>query len=385
MARRRLLIILAALVAVVSTAGVAKREEITRLLAVNTLFAPEKVVYNFSHMGTMFHTAPMRLPPREVAPLPAAPTPAALPDEILSWIEARDITAMVVLRRGEVVFEDYFLGTKPDDRRISWSVAKSALATLFGIFVENGAITSIDDPVTKYAPALAGSAYDGATIRNVLNMASGVAFNEDYLDFWSDINRMGRVIALGGSLDGFAASLTERASAPGTAFRYVSIDTHVLGMVLRGATGQSVPELMTEHLFAPIGLEADPYFLTDGEGVAFVLGGLNLTTRDYARFGQLILESGEWQGEEVIPENWVLEMIAESAPGEFPRYGYQWWLPDDGRPGEVMAQGVYGQYIFIDRAAGVVIAINAADLGFLEPGVQDDNIHKMRMIVEAVR
>jgi CubicO group peptidase (beta-lactamase class C family) len=145
---------------------------------------------------------------------------------------------------------------------------------------------------------------------------------------------------------------------------------------------------MNEHILGPLGLESDPYYLTDDDGTAFVLGGLNLTTRDYARFGQMILQGGRWQGRQLVPADWVAEMTTESAPrptGSEPRYGYQWWLPDDPRPGEVFAQGAYGQYVFLDRAAGVVIAINAADRGFLEPGVQAGNIDRMRAIVEAVQ
>jgi hypothetical protein len=386
---RRLLIVVVVMAAALAIAGFAKREEITRLMAVNTLFDEDRIVRNFSHMDALFHTASMPRPASAASPLPRAPVPATLPPGTQEWIAERAITALVVLRRGELVHESYYLSTGPDDRRISWSVAKSFLAALIGIYVENGAIASIEDPVTKYAPELAGSAYDGVPIRAVMNMASGVAFDESYLDFWSDINRMGRVIALGGSLDDFAASLTERRAAPGEGFHYVSIDTHVLGMVLRGATGESVPAMLNRHILGPLGLEADePYYVADGDGVAFVLGGLNLTTRDYARFGQLILQGGQWQGETIVPQAWVDEMTAESAPrptGVEPRYGYQWWLPNDPRPGEVFAQGVYGQYIWIDRAAGVVIAINSADRGFLEPGVQADNIERMRAIVEAVR
>ncbi len=147
-------------------------------------------------------------------------------------------------------------------------------------------------------------------------MASGVAFNEDYLDFWSDINRMGRVLALGGSMDGFAAGQTGRRGPPGTAWEYVSIDTHVIGMVIRGATGRSIPDLMQERLFVPLGLDADPYYVTDGNDVAFVLGGLNMTTRDYARLGQLVEQNGEWQGRQVIPADWLAESTARSAPGD---------------------------------------------------------------------
>lgn len=383
---RRLRYTLFAFVLLVAALGAWKREEISRLIAVNTLFDEAKIVGNFTHMGALFRSRPMALGPRLASPLPVSLTPVDLPPEVEDWLTTRQATALLVLRRGEIVHEDYRLGTGPEDLRISWSVAKSFLSALLGIAIDEGAIASIDDPVTKYAPVLIGSAYDGATIRNVMNMASGVAFNEDYLDFWSDINRMGRVIALDGSLDAFAAGLTGKVAEPGAEWHYVSIDTHVLGMVLRGATGRAVPELMEQRILAPLGLEADPYYLTDGEGVAFVLGGLNLTTRDYARFGQMILQGGHWQGRQIVPEHWVAEMTTESAPwrpGQQGRYGFQWWLPNDARPGEVFAIGVYGQYIWIDRAHDVVIVVNAADRGFAEPGVFDANIGMLRRIVEA--
>jgi len=249
------------------------------------------------------------------------------------------------------------------DRRISWSIAKSFLSALVGIALADGAIASLDDPVLKYVPDLAGSAYDGATVRNVLNMASGVSFNEDYLDYDSDINRMGRALALGGALDEFTADLKERAGAPGEAWRYVSIDTHVVGMVLRAATGQPVAEYMEDRLWSRIGVEADAYYLTDGEGVAFVLGGLNMRTRDYARFARLILNDGVWNGTRVLPEGWVEQSTAPSAPspagaGNLFGYGYQWWVPPNADC-ELMARGIYGQYLWIDTKTGVVIVKTA--------------------------
>jgi CubicO group peptidase (beta-lactamase class C family) len=226
---------------------------------------------------------------------------------------------------------------------------------------------------------LAGSAYDGATIRDVLTMSSGVAFNEDYLDFNSDINKMGRVLALGGSMDGFAAGLKSRAAEPGVRWHYVSIDTHVIGMVIRGATGKDIPELLESRILHPMGLEAAPYYLTDGEGVSFVLGGLNLTTRDYARFGQMVLQGGKWQGIQVVPEDWVVAMTSPQAK-DGSAYGFQWWIPPNAAPGEVMAQGIYGQYIYINPGLGVVIAVNSADRGFEEPGVDQGNIAMLRAI-----
>ncbi|HBB81949.1 MAG TPA: 6-aminohexanoate hydrolase, partial [Sulfitobacter sp.] len=248
--------------------GLWKREEIARLLAVNSLFSEEKIVHNFSHMDGAFLSAPISRGDGLTSELPYGPE-TELPDTVDNWIAARDVTALVVLKDGAIVYENYFKGTGPDDRRISWSVAKSYLSALVGILLDEGKIASLDDPVTKYAPSLKGSAYNGASLRNVLHMASGVTFDEDYLDYDSDINRMGRVVALGGRLDDFTAELTETFAEPGSQWQYVSIDTHVIGMVVRGATGRGVPELLSEKVIAPLGLEHAPYYIVDGSGTAF--------------------------------------------------------------------------------------------------------------------
>jgi CubicO group peptidase (beta-lactamase class C family) len=372
-----------ALVAVVlaAAAGIWKREEIARLMAVNTLFDADRIVTNFSHMDRAFLTVPVPRGAGPVSPLPMG-APMTVTPEVAAWIDSRAVTALVVLHQGDLVHESYHLGTSPTDRRISWSVAKSFLSALLGTLVADGTIPDLDAPVTRYAPGLIGSAYEGASIRNVLQMASGVEFDEDYLDPDSDINRMGRVIALGGTLDGFTAGLDARAASPGAAWQYVSIDTHVIGMVIRGAAGRDIASLLSERIIAPLGLEAEPYYLTDGEGVAFVLGGLNLTTRDYARFGQMIAQDGVWQGNRILPEGWIAESTAPSAPtrpGEI-GYGYQWWVPVGAGPGQFMARGIYGQYLYIDQPRGVVIATNGADRGFRGEGVDEANIEVFRQI-----
>lgn len=373
--------ILGLLLVLAAAIGIWKREEITRLMAVNSLFAPDKIVHNFSNMNSMFLSAPL---PRGDGPAASLPAGAAmaLPAGFDDWAAQRSVTAVVVLQNGMLRHESYYQGTGAEDLRISWSVAKSVLSLLMGIALDQGAIASLDDPVTTYAPQLVGSAYDGATIRNVLNMASGVAFNEDYFDFNSDINKMGRVLALGGSLDDFAAGQKTRLADPGTLWHYVSIDTHVLGMVIRGATGRDIPDLLTEQILGPIGIEADGYYVTDGLGASFVLGGLNLRTRDYARIGQLIAQRGVWNGRQIVPAPWVDAAIAPSAPpadalGTW-RYGYQFWIPEGAAVGEVMARGVYGQYLWIDTARGIVIAVNSADIGFNDDGVDAQNAAMFR-------
>ncbi|MCX7561082.1 serine hydrolase [Sulfitobacter sp. F26204] len=365
--------------------GLWKREEISRLMAVNSLFSEDRIVHNFSNMNAAFLNTPVDRGHGATSPLDYGPE-YTLPPAVETWIAERKVTALVVLKDGQITYENYFQGTQPEDLRISWSVAKSFLSALVGILVEDGTITSIDDPVTKYAPRLKGTAYDGASLRNVLNMASGVTFDEDYLDRNSDINRMGRILALGGKMDDFTTQLSATFAAPGEVWKYVSIDTHVVGMVVRGATGRSIADLLSEKVVMPLGLEYTPYYLTDGVGTAFVLGGLNLTTRDYARFGQMFLQNGMWQGKQIVPATWVRASTrpsAPTAPGEI-GYGYQWWIPVGATEGQYMARGIYGQYIYIDTARNVVIATNAADRNFRETGVSSQNVAIFRQIAETL-
>ena len=365
--------------------GVWKWEEINRLLAVNSLFSEEKIVGNFSDMQGAFLTRTLSRGDAPTSPLPVGDT-FTLPIEVEKWIAERDVTALVILKDGELVFEEYFLGTTPDDLRMGWSVSKSFLSALFGILVAEGTIPDLDAAVTQYVPELADGAYARASIRDVLQMSSGIVFDENYLDQRSDINRMGRVLALGGSMDGFATALTETFAEPGTDWQYVSIDTHVIAMVARAATGRTLSELMEEKLIAPLGFEAAPYYITDGYGVAFALGGMNARTRDYARFGQMIAQGGAWQGEQIVPEDWIAESTVPSAPTDPDQtgYGYQWWIPLDGEPGQFMARGIYGQYVWIDRVRNVVIATNAADRAFREPGVARQNEDIFRLIARSL-
>ena len=224
--------------------------KIDRLLQVNSLFDADNIVHNFSNMDSLMftHDHPLMGEPRvweqALAPLPQQVSINGQKRELEPWLTEVATTALVVIHADTIVHEDYRLGTGADDLRISWSMAKSFLSALVGTAIERGEISSLDVQVTDYVPSLIGSAYEGATLRNVLNMSSGVAFNENYLDKTSDINKMGRILALGGSMDAFAQQVKTRARAPGSARKYVSIDTHVIGMVLRAATGKTVMNFM---------------------------------------------------------------------------------------------------------------------------------------------
>jgi CubicO group peptidase (beta-lactamase class C family) len=352
------------------------------------LFDEDVIVENFSHMNAIIPTISIK---RSGNVNKFNHAPQALPDTFQylgetrtmdSFLTQTSATALVVIKDNNLTFEDYYKGTSQWDQRISWSMAKSFLSAIFGVAVQEGFIKDLNQSVTDYVPSLAGSGYDGVSIKNVLQMSSGVLFNEDYGDFNSDINRFGRVMALGGSFDDFAASLsTERKQ--GEYMHYVSLDTHVIGMVLRAATGKSIETYFEEKLWSKLGTERDAIYITDSTGQPMVLGGLNLITRDYARMGTLYRDKGVINGEQIIPAQWIEDSITPDAPHLMPGkrdtssskfgYGYQWWLPDNPKQ-EFMALGIYGQHIYVNRQYNVVIVKNSADRAFMDNKHQHTDI-----------
>lgn len=364
------------------------------------LFDEDVIVANFSDMKSIIPTVTIK---RSGLVNAFGQQPKELPDTFVykgenrtmeSFLVDSSATALVVLKGNDITFEKYYQGTKELDKRISWSMAKSFLSAIFGIAVTDGLIPDLNQAVSDYVPALKGSGYDGVSIKNVLQMSSGVYFNEDYGDFNSDINRFGRMMALGGSFDDFAASLTTDRQQ-GTYMHYVSIDTHVLGMVLRAATGRSIVDYFNEKLWSKLGTEQDALYLTDSTGEPMVLGGLNLISRDYARMGKLYRDFGVINGQQVIPAQWIEDSITPDAPHLMPGerdssdtslgYGYQWWIPVNADQ-EFMALGIYGQYIYINRKADVVIVKNSADLNFMANGFEsaDIAVAAFRAIVDSL-
>lgn len=329
------------------------------------LFDQDRIVENFR---TADQLGAISIMTASSAPRPYAKGPAiTLPEDFVFGREALNseqflidswTTGLLVIKSDKIVYEHYFLGNSESTRTISWSMAKSFVSAMIGIAVGEGSIVSIEQTVDTYAPELKGSGYEGVRIKDVLQMSSGIAFNEDYGDFDSDINRWGRGFALGSPQDTFAASLT-RGLEPGTVNQYVSIDTHVLSMVLSRATGKTLTHYMQEKLYQPLGMEYDGYWIVDGEGKEMALGGLNLTLRDFAKLGSLYLRQGALDGKQIVPAEWVTLSTAADAPHIQPAendfgYGYQWWLPLS-EDGEYMAMGVYGQYIYVNPTNNTVI------------------------------
>lgn len=362
-----------ALIVVSMALAAVYRAELVRVYHVIRLFDPENIVNNFRSMDAMFDTAPVRRSPvahqfeRNIRNLPSTYVYKGQTKSISDFVEQTWTTGMVVLQDDAVVYENYYRGNTATSKIISWSVAKSFISALVGIAVEEGHIRDIHQPVTDYVPALRGSGYDGVSIKNVLQMSSGVRFNENYGDFCSDINRMGRAIAFNTSLDDFVASL-RRERTPGTYHHYVSTDTQVLGMVLRAATGETLASYLESRLWRKIGMESDAYWLIDSKRMELAFGGLNAVLRDYARLGQLYLNEGQWEGQQVVPRAWVQASVTPDAPHLQPGnpnsswvlgYGYQWWIPQQP-DGDFLAIGIYNQFIYVDPKKKIVIAKSSA-------------------------
>ena len=347
------------------------RQEAYQLYKVLTFFEKDEISYNFKSIHKIFNVNVVPQPATSFN-FPSAKNQVSLPekfnarDSSLTTQAFLDFTltdALLIIRHDSILYEYYGNGFTAGDHHISWSMAKSVVSALFGIALEEGKIKSIEQTVTDYLPEFKGTGYDGVRIKDVLQMSSGVGFNEDYGDFNSDINVMGRYFALGMPMSDFAKRL-KRARQPGTYNHYVSIDTQVLGMILVKATGQSITDYMKEKLWSKIGAEDEAFWIVDKTGMEFALGGLNCTAKDYAKVGQLFLDSGRWQGKQIVPEAWVSASVTPDAPHVMPGkrnsadrkdgYGFQWWIPFGGED-EFDAQGIYDQFIYIDPDKDVVI------------------------------
>ena len=280
---------------------------------------------------------------------------------------------LIILHNNKIFYEEYWNGNNRYSKHISWSVAKSFLSALIGIAIDEGLIDSIDDPTTKYLPEFKGTGYDGVKIKNLLQMSSGVAFNEDYADPNSDINKFGRATARGMPFKDFAKTL-KNGREQGTYNHYVSIDSQVLAMILESVTNMPLREYLYKKIWNKIGMENEAYYITDKTGMDLALGGLNATLRDYAKFGYLYLNNGNWLGEQIVPEQWVIDSHTPDAPHLMPNagdelsssewgYGYQWWVPGDPMT-DYTAHGVYNQFVYVDPVSGVVIAKTSSNHRF---------------------
>ncbi|MFN3548562.1 MAG: serine hydrolase domain-containing protein [Mesorhizobium sp.] len=343
---------------------------IDRVAYLQSLFSGARQEDRFNRQHELFPVATMTAAPKPrpfprgtAIDLPATYRFGDADKATEAFLAETDTVALMVIQGGTLRYESYWLTGGPDVTWVSMSVAKSFISAALGIAQAEGGFGSVEDPIVAYVPELAGSAYDGARIKDVLQMSSGARWNEDYSDPNSDINRFISVFAHGGSFNEFTATL-EREREPGTYNLYNSTDTQALGMLLKNVTGKPIRDYVEEKLWHPLGMEDDAHWLVDSTGMEMAFGGLNATARDYAKLGELYRLGGRWNGRQIVPEAWVKASVTADAPhlkagagglaGTIFNYGYQWWLPGD--EGEYSAIGVYNQFVYVDPNRDLVIA-----------------------------
>ncbi|GGE40376.1 hypothetical protein GCM10007421_13000 [Halopseudomonas oceani] len=293
----------------------------------------------------------------DVYPLPNG-TPLDVGVDVDAFMTSQHAAALVIVQDGKVRLEKYGLDFGPEGRWTSFSVAKSFTSTLVGAAIQDGYIKSIDDMVSDYIPDLKGSAYDNVTIRQLLTMTSGVAWNEDYADPESDVARFNSHTAEPG-VDVTVSYMRQlpAEAEPGTKWVYKTGETNLIGVLASSAANKPLAEYLSEKIWKPFGMQQDATWLLGSTGHEISGCCVQAATRDYARFGLFMLAGGIAGGEQVLPDGWIEQATTKQVdigrPGA--GYGYQWWTLDDGA---YIAQGIFGQGIFIDPKRQLVIASN---------------------------
>jgi CubicO group peptidase (beta-lactamase class C family) len=328
---------------------------------------PDIQVNTFRNIDRLFATRTVRRGPVS-KPLRGQPEPmddfafdhAGQRYDLYDVLALNRVSGLLIVQDGLVRFEKYLLGNDQDTRWMSMSVVKSITATLIGAAIQDGLIESIDDPVVRYLPRFAGSAYDGVTIEQLLTMSSGVAWNETYTDPDSDRRRMleAQIAQQPGAILDLMAELP-RASEPGTRWNYSTGETQLAGALVRAVTGRPVADYLAEKLWIPLGMESEAsWWLESPDGLEIGGSGLSATLRDYARFGLFLLNDGVIDGRRVVPEGWVEQAGSRKViGGQEIEYGYMLW-PLHGR--SYAAIGIFGQFVFVDPDRQLVVAMWSA-------------------------
>lgn len=310
---------------------------------------------NFPHMEKIFPGHVVKAGGK-VRALPAGKPLPVSDAELDAFIASQNVSGLIVLQDARIRLERYARGYTPQGRWTSFSVAKSFTSTLVGAAIRDGYIKSVDEPVTRYIPELAGSGYDGVTIAQLLTMTSGVRWNEDYTDPRSDVARMFlEPVPAGEDPTVFYMKKLPRETAPGSKWAYKTGETNLIGVLVMRATKKPLADYLSEKVWRRYGMEQDAFWMVDPSGHEVSGCCLSVSLRDYARMGQLALEGGKG----VVPAGWFAESTRShadiGAPGR--GYGYQWWTYPEGRFG---AQGIFGQTIRVDPKTKTVIAVSAA-------------------------
>ncbi|TPQ29757.1 serine hydrolase [Bradyrhizobium guangdongense] len=343
----------------------------------------EYLVGTYSHFGEMFPSRPIRraATPWQFKRAPEPPITYSFGSErltIADYLKRNPVTGLLIAKDDTILYEHYQYARTDRDRLLSQSMAKTITAMLIGLAVSEGKIKSIDDTASVYVPGLAGTEYGKTSIRDLLHMASGVAFSEVY-DGDDDVAKLSRDLFLGGPGMNPATSVARfntRAAPPGTKWHYASVETEILGLILRSVTGKPVADYLHDRIWDPIGAEADASWVVDSSGQEITFCCVSATLRDYARLGRLLAHDGAWDGRQVIPRQWVQDATTVKpsdrylAPGtatSYFGYGYQvWLLPGEQRRFALL--GIRGQMILVDPATKLIMVHTAIRQNPSDPG-----------------
>ncbi len=334
----------------------------------STWFSDERVrVGSFSQLDSILPARRLRRAesPRPLPVAPAAPEYFYSGRTLDEFLARRRITGLMVIKDGVVQLERYQYGRTPEHRLLSNSMAKSITSIAIGVALQEGRIRSLDDHAAVYVPELAGSAYGETPVRALLRMSSGVPFSERY-DGTDELStyverhlRIGTIAAL--------RSFSERPIPAGERFQYASVETIVLGLVVRGATGQSLSDYVADRLWQPMGAGADATWIVDPGGMEYAWGNFNASLRDWGRLAMLLADDGAREGRQIIPRDYLIEAtdhhrhpaaFAPRAATPYFGYGYQFWsFPGNTRRFALL--GVFGQSIFVDPGLRLALVITA--------------------------
>lgn len=285
------------------------------------------------------------------------------------YLDRNPVTGLLIARGDEILFEHYRYARTDAERFVSHSMAKTVTALLVGIAVEEGAIRSIDQTAADYVPELVGTEYGKTPIRALLHMSSGVKFREAY-DGTGDNATLGRLLFTADN-PGAAAAVARfntRDAPPDTRFYYAGAETEVLGLIVARATGQPLADYLHSRVWQKLGAEADASWIVDTKGVEVAYCCFNAVLRDWARLALMLANDGMWNGERIVPRDWLLAAttvapgdrhLAPQQTGRFFGYGYQVWI-FPGTRRQFALLGIHGQSIYVDPAARLVLVQTAA-------------------------
>ncbi|MEW5688405.1 MAG: serine hydrolase [Pseudomonadota bacterium] len=338
--------------------------------------------WSFSHQRELGPSAGIRRGQGPAAPLPPAlradldAVPFVTQDgRAMTWGESIDenfTDGLVVLHRGQVVYETYRGALDPHRPHLAMSVTKS-FAGLLGAMLAHEGVLDPAAPVTRYLPELADTAFGDATVRHVMDMTTGVRYREDYVDPDAEVRFYGVAAGFSPPPKGYAGPTTifdflktlKKQGQHGEAFAYKTCNTEVLGWMIQRAAGQSFADLVSERIWRKLGAEEDGYVMVDSTGFAMCGAGLNVTTRDLARFGEMMRLGGVWNGQRIVPAEVVADIAAGARTEDFAKAGYvtlpgwsyrnQWWVSHN-RFGAYSARGIHGQVCYVAPGAEMVIA-----------------------------